>query len=89
MSGQLASKGKVEIFGCTTAGVRERLRRLDRDAPARGAGEADPWTTLDRGDVVTVNVPPGDETETTAALDALAKGRIPRAAAVDVWRGRR
>lgn len=83
VSDQLVSKGKVEIFGCTSAGVRERLRRLDRDAPPRN--ESDPWTSLVRGDVVTVDVPPNDD----EALAAFAKRRIPSAAAVDVWRGRR
>lgn len=86
VSDQLASKGKVEIFGCTTAGVRERLRRLDRDAPARG--EPDPFAELHRGDVVTLSVPP-DDAAALEALAALDKRRIPAAAAVDVWRGRK
>lgn len=83
VSDQLVSKGKVEIFGCTTAGVRVRLRRLDRDAPPRG--EDDSWISLHRGDVVTLDVPPND----AEALATLTKGRIPSAAAVDVWRGRK
>lgn len=74
VSDLLESKGKTEIFGCTSSGERVRLRRLDRDAPARG--EPDPWTNLRRGDVVALDPP--DE-----------RGRVPRAAAVDVWRARR
>lgn len=77
VSDLLVSKGKAEIFGCTAGGDRVRLRRLDRDAPnpKKGEGE-DRWVTLRRGDVVTLDLP--DE-----------RGRVPRAAAVDVWRGRR
>lgn len=75
VSDLLVTKGKAEIFGCTSTGERVRLRRLDRDAPKRGEGE-DTWKTLRRGDVVTVDLP--DEGT-----------RVPRTAAVDVWRGRR
>lgn len=49
VSDLLRTKGKVELFACTAAGERRRLRRLDRDRSAeRGAS----WEELHRGDLV-------------------------------------
>ena len=73
----MRSKGKTEIFACTADGARVRMRRLDRDASSTGpgAGATAAWSSLGRGDVVTVaGAAPIDE-----------RGRIDAAAEVDVW----
>lgn len=73
----MRSKGKAEIFACTAEGARLRLRRLDRDAAATGTGAraTAAWSSLGRGDVVTVaGAAPIDE-----------RGRIDAAAEIDVW----
>ncbi len=78
----LRSKGKAEVFACTAAGARLRMRRLDRDARDEGPGAmaTQAWSHLGRGDVVTVHggtdaaAPPVDE-----------RGRVSGAAHVDVW----
>jgi hypothetical protein len=46
----MRTKGKVEIFGCTSHGERVRFRRLDRDANANNLA----WSKLRRGDIVTL-----------------------------------
>ncbi len=73
----MRSKGKTEIFACTADGARVRMRRLDRDAASTGPGASATaaWSSLGRGDVVTVaGAAPIDE-----------RGRIDAAAEVDVW----
>ena len=73
----MRTKGKAEIFGCTSDGARVRMRRLDRDAADDGPGAAATraWQTLGRGDVVTIaGAPPVDE-----------RGRVAAEAEVDVW----
>ncbi len=75
----MASKGKLEIFGCTEGGERLRLRRLDRDATDANAA----FETLERGDVVTLR---GGGAEGARAVDD--RGRLAREAAVDVHRTR-
>jgi ribosomal protein RSM22 (predicted rRNA methylase) len=69
VSEQLRSKGKAELWICTDAGARRRIRRLDRHA---GAEQGAAFETLRRGDVVTV-APPPDE-----------KGSLPADVAIDV-----
>ncbi|MDB4941479.1 MAG: Methyltransferase [Labilithrix sp.] len=79
----MVSKGKAEIFGCTTAGERVRLRRLDRDAKLTGPGApaTQAWSALGRGDLVTLSVAAADPAE--AAIDD--RGRVSGAAEIDVW----
>ncbi|MCL2726136.1 MAG: small ribosomal subunit Rsm22 family protein [Polyangiaceae bacterium] len=50
ISDVMRTKGKIEMFGCTEAGDRIRLRRLDRDANACNAVMSE----LHRGDIVTL-----------------------------------
>ncbi|HEY8078387.1 MAG TPA: small ribosomal subunit Rsm22 family protein, partial [Labilithrix sp.] len=50
VSDRLETKGKTELFACTEAGERPRLRRLDRDV-----GDDEP--AIARGDVVTIDGP--------------------------------
>lgn len=73
----MRSKGKAEIFACTSEGARVRMRRLDRDAVAEGPGAkaTTAWESLGRGDVVTV--------AGTAPVDE--RGRVASLAEVDVW----
>ncbi len=73
----LRTKGKAEIFGCTSEGARVRMRRLDRDAVEDGPGQkaTAAWGSLGRGDVVTV--------AGAAAVDD--RGRVSSAAEIDVW----
>lgn len=73
----MRSKGKAEIFACTAEGARVRMRRLDRDAATTGPGAsaAAAWSSVGRGDVVTITgAPPIDE-----------RGRVNAAAEIDVW----
>jgi ribosomal protein RSM22 (predicted rRNA methylase) len=72
----MLTKGKAEIFACTAAGERLRVRRLDRDA---GSPAAEAWAGIGRGDVVSLHAGP----HTDAPLDE--RGRIAPSAEVDVW----
>jgi hypothetical protein len=78
----LRTKGKAEVFACTAAGERLRMRRLDRDATDEGPGAAATraWSHLGRGDVVTVR---GDAPADAPPVDE--RGRVSGAANVDVW----
>ncbi len=69
VSDVMPTKGKSELFACTDAGRRVRMRRLERDEKAVATG----WDELRRGDVVTV----------TGAIDD--KGRLAPSVAIDVW----
>ncbi len=76
----IRTKGKAEIFGCSSEGVRLRMRRLDRDAARSGDDRAArataAWASLGRGDVVTLRgASPVDE-----------RGRVNATADIDVWR---
>jgi len=73
VSDVLVTKGKAELFACTSAGARVRLRRLDRDVRR---GEEDRWIALGRGDVVTLS---------SAGEPVDERGRIHSAVAIDVW----
>jgi ribosomal protein RSM22 (predicted rRNA methylase) len=85
----MRTKGKAEVFGCTSEGARLRLRRLDRDAVDEGAGAAasGAWAAIGRGDVLTVRAGIGDDAdganETTSPIDE--RGRIAKTAQIDVW----
>jgi hypothetical protein len=68
----MPTKGKTELFACTAAGRRVRLRRLARDEKAAPSG----WDELERGDVLTVTPEPEEADE---------KGRIAGTAEIDVW----
>ncbi|MEA2751603.1 MAG: hypothetical protein QOI41_5746 [Myxococcales bacterium] len=74
----MRTKGKAEVFACTSDGERLRLRRLDRDAALDGPGaEATAaWAGVGRGDVVTLR-------DATAPIDE--RGRITKTAQIDVW----
>lgn len=81
ISERMKTKGKSEVFACTSGGARIRVRRLDRDATDEGAGAAATatWAELGRGDVVTIHgAAPIDE-----------RGRISPTAQIDVWPGRK
>jgi len=77
----MRTKGKAEVFGCTSGGERLRMRRLDRDASESGPGAAATatWGRLGRGDVVTISG--------TDAVDE--RGRLSVTAQIDVWPGRK
>lgn len=77
ISDLLRSKGKTELFSCTSAGDRVRMRHLDRDVTE--ANEA--WGELHRGDVVTLRTA-GDAT-TDPPVDE--RGRLSRSVEIDVW----
>jgi ribosomal protein RSM22 (predicted rRNA methylase) len=95
----MRSKGKAEVFGCTSDGARLRLRRLDRDAVDEGPGAAASaaWAAVGRGDVLTVHAGSGDDAD--GAKDAAAaaekaapideRGRIAKTAQIDVWPSRK
>ena len=73
----MRTKGKAEIFTCTSEGHRVRMRRLDRDAVTAGAGAnaSAAWSALGRGDVLTIaGAAPIDE-----------RGRVAATAEIDVW----
>ncbi|MBX3191417.1 MAG: hypothetical protein KF819_30760 [Labilithrix sp.] len=75
VSDLIATKGKAELFACTAAGERRRLRRLDRDGA--GAANGSSWHDLRRGDVVTLTgrgAPPIDD-----------RGRVSATVEIDVW----
>lgn len=74
ISERMITKGKSEVFGCTSRGERVRYRRLDRDASEANAA----WDELGRGDVVTL---------TPGAVDE--RGRLAADAGVDVRRVRK
>jgi ribosomal protein RSM22 (predicted rRNA methylase) len=58
----LRSKGKAELWICTDAGARTRIRRLDRHAGSgRGDENGVPFDRLRRGDVVTIAPPPDEK----------------------------
>jgi hypothetical protein len=77
----MRTKGKAEIFSCTSEGARVRMRRLDRDAvrAGEGASATGTWSSLGRGDVITIRA--------TAAASAPVdeRGRIDPTAEIDVW----
>ena len=77
----MRTKGKAEVFACTSGGERLRMRRLDRDAAESGPGAAATakWSRLGRGDVVTIR---GDD-----AIDE--RGRLSVTAQIDVWPSRK
>lgn len=72
VSDLLRTKGKTEVFACTEAGRRVRLRRLERDEKASPSG----WDELHRGDVLTV---------TPAPEEADGNGRLVSTVEIDVW----
>ena len=82
----MRTKGKAEVFACTAAGERLRMRRLDRDAAEEGPGAAATaaWSGLGRGDVVTIR---GGGEGGAAPVDE--RGRVAGAAHVDVWPSRK
>ena len=74
----MRSKGKAELFACTSDGARLRMRRLDRDAvrdDGAGARATAAWDSLGRGDVVTIR--------DSAPVDE--RGRVAASAEIDVW----
>ncbi len=73
----MRTKGKAEIFGCTAEAARVRMRRLDRDAATTGPGASATaaWSSLGRGDVVTI----------TGASPIDERGRVSAVAEIDVW----
>lgn len=75
VSDVMRTKGKTEVFACTAAGRRVRLRRLERDEKASPSG----WDELHRGDVLTV---------TPAPEEADEKGRLDSTVEIDVWPSR-
>jgi hypothetical protein len=80
----MRTKGKAEIFACTSEGVRARMRRLDRDAAQEGPGAkaTAAWGSLGRGDVVTIRTP---DASPTAPPPVDERGRIDASAEIDVW----
>jgi hypothetical protein len=88
----MRTKGKAEVFACTSTGTRIRLRRLDRDAVEHGPGaEATAtWAAVGRGDVLTVRADgagDGSGGGSGSAKDAPIdeRGRIAKTAQIDVW----
>jgi ribosomal protein RSM22 (predicted rRNA methylase) len=84
----MRTKGKAEVFACTAEGTRLRLRRLDRDATEIGPGAAATaaWSALGRGDVVTIRAGESEEGDEAANANAIdERGRVSRAAQIDVW----
>jgi ribosomal protein RSM22 (predicted rRNA methylase) len=81
----MRTKGKAEVFACTSEGARVRMRRLDRDAAESGAGVAatEAWASLGRGDVVTVRAPAAEQDPNASPVDE--RGRVSSAAQIDVW----
>jgi ribosomal protein RSM22 (predicted rRNA methylase) len=84
----MRTKGKAEVFACTSDGARLRLRRLDRDAVEDGPGveATTAWAAVGRGDVVTLRSGSGEPAEggeTTPPIDE--RGRIAKTAQIDVW----
>jgi ribosomal protein RSM22 (predicted rRNA methylase) len=75
VSDLLRSKGKVELFACTSSGVRRRLRLLDRDA---GAVSGIPFDALRRGDRVTLRTRGAD----ASSIDE--RGRVAPEVTIDV-----
>lgn len=72
VSDVMRTKGKTELFACTAAGARVRLRRLERDEKAAPSG----WDDLHRGDVLVVSPVPDDN------------GRLSPTVEIDVWPSR-
>jgi ribosomal protein RSM22 (predicted rRNA methylase) len=86
----MRTKGKAEVFACTSAGERLRLRRLDRDAVEDGPGleATKAWAAVGRGDVVTLQATRGEPVEQgggEAAPPIDERGRIGKTAQIDVW----
>ena len=84
----MRTKGKAEVFACTSDGARLRLRRLDRDAVEEGPGaEATAaWAAVGRGDVVTLRSGEGEGEEHSEAAPPIdERGRIAKTAQIDVW----
>jgi hypothetical protein len=87
----MRSKGKAEVFACTSNGARVRMRRLDRDSEASGPGAAatTAWARLGRGDVVTIRH--SSSPAATAAegegepMPVDERGRVSPTAQIDVW----
>lgn len=69
VSDVMRTKGKTELFACTAAGNRVRLRRLERDEKSAPSG----WDELQRGDVVTVTPSPEDNDRLSSMVE------------IDVW----
>jgi ribosomal protein RSM22 (predicted rRNA methylase) len=69
VSDVMRTKGKTEVFACTAAGQRVRLRRLERDEKASPSA----WDELNRGDVLTVRPAPDQN------------GRLSTTVEIDVW----
>lgn len=84
ISGLIRTKGKAEIFACTSNGERVRMRRLDRDATRTGDGAAASaaWSELGRGDVVSIY---DDSSGASAAAPVDERGRVSATAQIDVW----
>jgi hypothetical protein len=80
VSDLLRSKGKAEVFACTSGGTRRRLRLLDRDAP-RASGV--PFDSLRRGDRVTLRMRDAN----ASSLDE--RGRVAPEVTIDVAPPRR
>jgi ribosomal protein RSM22 (predicted rRNA methylase) len=80
----MRTKGKAEVFACTSDGARVRMRRLDRDAAAgsgAGAEATAAWGSLRRGDVVSL----GTDAATSTEPPVDERGRVSATARVDVW----
>lgn len=79
----MRTKGKAEVFACTSAGERLRLRRLDRDAVDTGlrAAATAAWSKLGRGDVVTLtnDASHAPDANANANANANAKSDAPSA----------
>jgi hypothetical protein len=78
ISERIVTKGKSELFACTEAAERIRLRRLDRDRSDESAA----WDELGRGDVAILTNPEAGK----APIDD--RGRVAAQAGVDVWRAK-
>ena len=84
----MRTKGKAEVFACTSEGARLRLRRLDRDAVEDGPGleATTAWAAIGRGDVVTLRSTTGEPAEGGEAAPPIdERGRIAKTAQIDVW----
>ncbi len=90
ISDVIKTKGKAEIFACTSGGARVRMRRLDRDAVRVGdesvafAASA-AWGGLGRGDLVTVRGEGGDTNGVAQEAVVDERGRVSKQAYIDVW----
>jgi ribosomal protein RSM22 (predicted rRNA methylase) len=89
----MRTKGKAEVFACTSGGERLRMRRLDRDASESGPGAAATatWGRLGRGDVVTISGgdAQGDPADVAPTPPIDERGRLSVTAQIDVWPSRK